>query len=180
MSRQVVDISSGKNVVISDPDKTKSTRYFAESERLEIQRNTKRADCASNPNEKPVREEIVLGVRALVYESKSKLGSQLLKLTQWLAPDLRCAEVRIVAEKLNQNREVIARTEKVPVAIRMGDPDGDCFRFLMSILKWPLRRCKGKLIKSATTKMHQRVCRLAGRGRTRNTTHRSGTSRNPR
>ena len=128
MSRQVIDVPSRRNAVVSDPDKTKSTRYFAESERLEIQRNAKRVDCAPNGQERPSREEMVMGVRALVFESESKLGSQLLKLTQWVAPELRCAEVRSVAEKLNQNREVIARTEKIPVAIRMGEPDASLFR----------------------------------------------------
>lgn len=127
MSRRVSDLSSRRTVVVVDNERAKSTKYYSERDRQAVLAQVRPVDCSPNPKEKPVRQEFVLGIRAFVFESDSSAGPNRVKLVSWLAPDLKCSEIKSIAERMDESGLVNGRTEKVPVLIRMGEPDDALF-----------------------------------------------------
>lgn len=127
LSRRVVDVPNRRTAVITDSQRTKSTQYFPEQDRQAILTDVRAADCSPNPHERPVREEFVLNTRTFVFESVSPMGPNRLRLTLWMAPELKCIVIFSVAEQVDTAGHSVARTEKVPVLIRMEEPDNALF-----------------------------------------------------
>lgn len=137
MSRQVLDVPGRRTVVVADTEQTKSTRYFSDQERQSMLVSQRPPDCAPNPNEKPIREETLLGVKVFVFETDSPLGLNRVRMSRWVAPELRCTEIKSIADKLNGSGALLARTEKLPVSVQAGEPDGVLFQVPESYKELP-------------------------------------------
>lgn len=87
------------------------------------------APPAGRPGYRFLGEETILGFNTYIYEHHQDLesGAKTMETRYWLAPDLRCFEMKTVSDMRNARGEVTSHFEKLVANVRMGEPDPDLF-----------------------------------------------------
>jgi hypothetical protein len=71
--------------------------------------------------------ENVLGVETVAVRTEQTLGAETLVRTQWSAPDLNCAVVKVVEDRLDADGKAIGHFEILPEKITVGPPVAELF-----------------------------------------------------
>lgn len=69
----------------------------------------------------------MLGFQTHRYESTSRMDTQTVSATHWLAPDLNCAALRFLQVASSAEGREIRRFERVAHSVKVGQPDPALF-----------------------------------------------------
>lgn len=131
-NRKVLDPTAKIEADVSDALAIKTTYDMSRMPTRGERRRVQSRECAPPPGHAGYRfmgNDVILGHNTYIYEYHPSAESDgTTTITRyWLAPDLRCFELRTTATTRNERGEVTNQFDKTVGAVLMGEPDPALF-----------------------------------------------------